>query len=223
MHCYDDHSGFHVARTFVDEQNSLPLKLRYKLEATGDFAVNISKQAQGIFDENAHYRSLCAQDRLTLFRNIVIHTGGIVGTFILHQLRLLHDPCFYQACQVLLGTDAIAKVRLLAESFDDDTVFVKLILAVLAFSTARHTVYDENAPGGLIDLKRILQIQDSYTDLAWRYMIYRYDRAQAVRRFSHLVRYLLRVNSAMAEMDSCAKHNETVGRVWELTEQMSMG
>ncbi len=51
---------------------------------------------------------------------------------------------------------------------------VKIILNIIGFSTINYTKYENTQPINLIDLKTIIDIQDTYTELAWQYLVYKY-------------------------------------------------
>ncbi|UJR07776.1 hypothetical protein I4U23_012059 [Adineta vaga] len=223
IHCYDEYSGVRMAQLFDDKQNCLPLKLRFKFEPTAEFITSNMSCVPEIFEKNLHFRSLSYHDRSILLRNTVKHTGCIGGTFVLHQSQLLHDPLFYQTTTTIFGSDIMSRIIPLTESFDRDETFVKLILTIIAFSTTTYTIYSQTNFNNLNNLKQILQIQDIYTELAWRYMIYRYNYDQAVIQFCQLIQCLFRVNSTIVEVDRNQEYTSIIGTVIEQTEQLLLG
>ncbi|CAF3424419.1 unnamed protein product [Rotaria sp. Silwood1] len=100
---------------------------------------------------------------------------------------------------MIFPPSAMIFIKRAIDQFDSDVTFIKLILAILAFSTINYTVYRKNILINLTNVTAILPIQDLYTDLAWRYLLHKYDHHQAVIRFSNLLRCLFSVNEAIAE------------------------
>ena len=82
-----------------------------------------------------------------------------------------------------------------------------------------YTVYNENVQTNLTNIKVILPVQDMYTELVWKYLLYKYDHHQAVIRFSNLIRYLLLVNGAIVEAHELEQFREMINCVVQKTEQ----
>jgi hypothetical protein len=52
----------------------------------------------------------------------------------------------------------------------------------------------EIIPINLSNIKQILNIQNKYIELTWRYIIYKYDYIRAVQCFSHFIRCIFAVH-----------------------------
>jgi hypothetical protein len=204
---------------FTSEQNALPVKLRYKPGPVGEFIASNMSRVQRIFEKNRDYLSLSTHDRSILLRNTVKHTRCFDGTFILHQAHLFDNPLFYKTTEMLFGSHTMATNNRLIDSFDTDITFVKLILTVLAFSTTNYIVYKNTIPVNLIDIKTVLRFQDTYTELAWRYMIYKYSFEVAVKRFCQLIRCLFYVTSTVVAADQTQEYTNLIDTVVKQTEQ----
>ncbi|CAF1092799.1 unnamed protein product [Adineta ricciae] len=222
LHCYDEHSGVENALQFRHEQIRFPLRLRYKLTSTTDFVTLNMARMQQMFEKNVDFRSIGCSDRSILLRNTVKHTECIGATFALYQAGLLHDPLFYQTTATIFGVDIMLKILQLIEIFDSDATFVKLILVITAFSTTKYTVYSGRACNELADSKSVLRIHDSYLEIAWKYMVYKYTYQQAVLRFCHLLRCLLRVNRTIVEVDQIREYKSIIEIVVEQSDKFSI-
>ncbi|CAF1104012.1 unnamed protein product [Adineta ricciae] len=222
LHCYDEYSGVENALQFRHEQRCFPLRLRYKLTSTTEFVTLNMTRMQQMFEKNDDFRSIRCCDRSILLRNTVKNTECIGATFALYQAGLLHDPLFYQTTATIFGVDIMLKILHLIESFDSDATFVKLVLVIIAFSTTKYTVYPDWACNELTDSKRILQIHDSYLEIAWKYMVYKYTYQQAVLRFCHLLKCLLRVNRTIVEVDQIREYKNIIETVVEQTNKFSI-
>ena len=87
------------------------------------------------------------------------------------------------------GSTSANYIRRTAERLDRDVVFVKLLMSLLIFSTfdwfpdpSRDHSMD------LSDAKTIVNLQNRYIELMWRYLVHRDDDQRAVRCFSNLLR-----------------------------------
>jgi hypothetical protein len=220
IHCYDEHSGLLMGYHFISGQNALPLKLRYKIEPVGEFVTANMSRVQRIFEKNRDCLSLSSQDRLTLLQHTVKHTGCIGATFVLHEIQLLNDPLFYKSSEIIFGSDVMSTIKHITDTFDSDIVFVKLILTIMAFSTTNYTVYTNTPPLILNDIKTILHFQDIYIELAWKYLVYRYNHEQAVKCFCNLIRCLFNINSTIVEVNRIQEYTNMIDTVVEQTKEL---
>ena len=195
------------------------MKLRFKYSSVKDFFTSIKTKIQLVFEKNRDFLSLSLHDRTTLLRNTVEYTTGIGGMFISHQYQLFDYPTFYNSAEIIFRPTAAALGKRVIDQFDSDDTFIKLILAALAFSTTNYTVYHGNCQTNLTNIKAILSTQDMYIELAWRYLLHKYDYHQSVARFSNLLRCLLLVNNVIAEAYESKQYAEMIDYVIEKTEQ----
>jgi hypothetical protein len=68
-------------------------------------------------------------------------------------------------------------------------------------------------------MKKILEIQNLYIELAWRYLVYVYDDKQAIIYFSNLIRYLLMVINNIILIQDKKTFVDMINFVIEQTEQ----
>ena len=67
-------------------------------------------------------------------------------------------------------------------------IVMKLFLAILSFSTYRCTAYPDISRDILSNIQEVLRIQDTYIEITWRYLLYKYVYQQAVKCFSDFIR-----------------------------------
>ena len=211
-----------MAHRFISEQNALPLKLRYKYEPVTEFITSNMIRVLRIFEKNFDYLSLCSQDRSILLRNTVKHTGCIGGTLVLHQAHLFDNPFFYKSYEVIFGTEVMLTMKPVIDTLDSDIIFMKLILTIIAFSTTSYTIYTNMAPINFTDLKTIIHIQDTYIEVTWRYLVYKYSYEQAVKRFCNLLRFLFNINVTVVTVDKIPNYSNMIDTVVEQIEQLSL-
>ncbi|CAF1092616.1 unnamed protein product [Rotaria sp. Silwood1] len=199
VHRFDENSGYAFVEHFLEEQKRLPLKLRFKQSSVQHFFISLLSKVQLVFEKNRDCLLLSQHDRTILLESTVEYTATIGGMFLLCQARLLDNLSFVKSAEMIFPPSAMIFIKRAIDQFDSDVTFIKLILAILAFSTINYTVYRKNILINLTNVTAILPIQDLYTDLAWRYLLHKYDHHQAVIRFSNLLRCLFSVNEAIAE------------------------
>jgi hypothetical protein len=216
MNSYDEHSGLLLSERFLFQQNILPFKLRFKCRSVNDFLSSLFAQAQLLFEKNPDFLSLNSNDRSILLHHQMKYIIIISSSFIAQQSHLFDYPAFHKAIDTLFGDIIIPTNKLLCF----DIPFLKLALAIISFSSFDYATYENISTGDLINMKRILQVQDMYIELAWRYLVYVYDDKQAVIRFSNLIRYLSAIiSNIILFQDKIKNFRDMINVVIERTEQ----
>ncbi|CAF1183509.1 unnamed protein product [Adineta ricciae] len=218
IHNFDEHSGYSYIQRFVHEQNLLPVKFRYRYSAVSEFFLSIMNNIQNVFEKNRDYLSLPHNDRLTLTRTTVKFTTSIGGMFLVGQMHLYDNSSFYRSAECVFRPESVATTKRIIDQFDFDCTFMKLALATIAFTTTNYTIYSESAPE-LINAKAILPTQDMYTEIVWRYLLYRYNYKEAIVRLMNVVQCMLLVSNAIVEAHDSKQFIELVDNVVEQTQQ----
>jgi hypothetical protein len=219
IHCFDEHSGYSSVERLIQDQNSLPPKLRFKCSLVKDFYTSMKTNIQLVFEKNRDFLSLSSDDRTTLLRTTVKYTTSMGGLFALRKAHLFDDPSFFKSTEIIFQSTAAAFSKRVIDHLDPDDTFVKLTLAILSFSTTNYTIYSNFNPTNLTNIKTILSIENMYIELAWRYVLYKYGHHQAVRSFSNLIRCLFFLNNALVEAHESQHFNEMIDTVIQKTKQ----
>jgi hypothetical protein len=219
IHCYDEHSGLSLTEHFIDEQNALPLKFRFKSQSIVEFFRCMLSEGQLIYENNGNFLSLCSHDRSTLIRSTAKHVACIDATLVGRRYGLIDHPCFYKSSEILLGSSALTSAKRTIDLVDSDITFVKLALSILAFSTISYTVYENTIPINLTNVNSIIRVQDMYIEIAWRYLLYKYGHIQAVLCFSKLIQWIFSINLTIVKVDRYKDLRAIMDYVVEQTEQ----
>jgi hypothetical protein len=219
VHCYDEYSGYSFVQRYIHDQNSLPVKLRFKCSSVRDFFTVIKSKIQQGIEKNRDCLSLSLHDRRILLRATVQYTSSIGSMFTLRQYQLLDYESFYESAETIFRPSAAAFTRCAIKQLDPDDTFIKLMLATFAFSTTKYTIYTKNILINETNIKAIVSIQDTYTEITWRYLLYKCNHREAVIRFSNLIRSLFFVIAAIVEANESQQFIEMVDTVIERTEQ----
>lgn len=118
------------------------------------------------------------------------------------------------------GINIHAMLRELSSCFIDfvayDHVIVKLFLIILFFTTNSLTTTSIYDPGQYRELNIIRQIQASYTELLWSYLIEKWGKKDAVRIFTKLITKYLHVQTIMDQVDMIVRMNDDTKNIDEL-------
>ena len=92
-------------------------------------------------------------------------------------------------------------------------IVMKLFLAILSFSTYRCTAYPD------ISRDILSNIQDTYIEITWRYLLYKYVYQQAVKCFSDFISCIFIVNEGIGEGLRVQWFTSTMDSITQKTEQ----
>ena len=215
VHCYEERSGLSDARKYIREQTSLPAKLRFKLTSISGLFELILSGVELFFKSNHHYLSLCSHDRSILLRSAMESAGSFGSVLIFRELRFFDQPGVLESIETLYGTIAKNLTTRLLHEVDRDITFVKLGIAMFAFSTTNCSSYTTMGLNHLTNIKEILRIQNMYVEIAWKYLVYKYSYAQAVKCFINFIRCFLMVNSITVETHQEEDHERMVENLIE--------
>ncbi|CAF3625536.1 unnamed protein product [Rotaria sp. Silwood1] len=218
-YCYDENSGFSLAKCFLQEHHNLHPKMRYKLGRLNELFLSFIGRAQLFFQNNSHFNSLCSHDRSLLLNNTMKYVGGLGACFIIRQTGLLNDLTIFKSAEIIYSSGILANTSRVINQLNFDSTFFKLLLALIVFSTFNYTYYLNVAPINLMDIKKVLSIQNMYAELAWRYLIYKYDDKQAVVFFSSFIRSIFSLHDVVVEAFQMKHCKEMVKSVIEQTKK----
>jgi hypothetical protein len=99
---------------------------------------------------------------------------------------------------------------------EPDIILFKLSLALFAFSTNSRT-FHRNVGLEYTNLNQILEIQNKYAELTWKYLLYKYGYYQAIKRFLHIIEWFLAVSLFMSYAHNAQAHIKSLTEETELT------
>lgn len=191
IHCYDEHCRLSLGLRYMQAQSTLPLKMRYKAASVMNLMRDLLEGAQSIYQNNQDFLSLCSNDRSILLHSTFKYTGSISVNMVKYGVKLMDEPAYYDTIGVISDPSGSPIARRLADRLGCDQITLKLFLTILSFSTTTFTIYSNTPAGILTNLKQMLDIQNKYIELAWRYLVYKYSEEQAVKYFCDVMRVFL--------------------------------
>jgi hypothetical protein len=218
VNCFDEHIGYSLVKNFIDDQRSLPPKFRFKYLPVNDFYVRMMSNIQLIFERNRYCISLSSDDRSFLLRNTIEFTANIGGAFILRQFQLLDFPNFVRSSEIIFQPSAIVLIKRLIEQFDPDIIFIKILFGLISFLISNYTFYNDIPADHLRDSKKIINIQDMYTELVWRYLISKHNYRDAVLCFLNFLRCLFLLNDSIVQAHQQKRFTDIIDSVVQSTE-----
>lgn len=200
------------------DQSALPIKARYKSAPVSQLIESLMGGGRLLFEKNADFVSLNVHDQSVLLHGKLKYVGGLSTCFTLSSVGLYDNVAFCQTNELIFGPAVLAGSKRVCKQIDSDIVFVKLALTILLFSTFDYTAYTNSAANCLHDVKAVLRIQDAYVELAWRYLLHKYDHRRAVLCFSDLIRCIFTSNDAVVEAGMREQYTRIVDVLVQQTE-----
>ncbi|CAF4758919.1 unnamed protein product, partial [Rotaria sp. Silwood2] len=219
-HCYDEYSGLSIGERFMRGQTDLPIKIRFKSAPVLEFIKVLLDETQLLYKNNRDFLCLSTDDRSILLHTTIKHIGSLSTNFIYHKIHLFSYSAYYDTVGMITNSAAITSTKRVANRLDFDVIVLKLLLAIVCFSTFRYTVYSNTPTVNLSNIKQILYIQSTYTELIWKYLVYKYNFEGAVKCFSDLIRCLFAVHDTIVTTEEIEWFADKVDSIVQKTEQI---
>ena len=177
---------------------------------------------QLLLKNNGDLLTFAPIDQATIVQNTTKTSAGFSAALIGSSSKIFEIPVCRETLDSSYGKSAIDACRRAQKRLDADETFVKLMVSSLIFSTFHCTEYGGAEPNTIYDVKRVLRIQDRYIELAWRYMLYKYNHERAVRGFSNLILSLMHLHESLLEAARVEKFNRTVDSLIEKSQDVNI-
>ncbi|CAF3830329.1 unnamed protein product [Rotaria sp. Silwood1] len=149
---------------------------------------------QSFVNVTADFRILTVAEQRSLFQR------NLHGLFNLYSILMLRDAGIFNNMRnesiiaPLYGQEIVHRAKRISMKLDFDSTLVKMLHMIFAFSTNCYTInYNPhmNNDALLTGTFRLLGSQDVYTEILWKYMIYRYGYEETILRFTALIKIIL--------------------------------
>lgn len=177
---------------FIQEQNNLPIKLRYKIASLDTLFRSVLNGIESFFKLNNYFLSLCSYDRSNLLRCAMENAGSFTIALILREIPFFDYPDL---------------TKYLPNEIARDITFIQLGFAMFVFSITHCTGYSDNV---LTNMKDILRIQDLYVETTWKYLLYKYDYRQTVICFIYFTKSLLVINRTIINIHQSEQYKQII-------------
>ncbi len=192
IHAFDRYSLVSSMTRMIDYFEST--KIEIHLSDTFHLFASFYTCAQSFVSSTADFRVLTLAEQSSLFQRNLHGLFNFCGTFMLRDAGMFNNSRNESIIIPLYGEEIVRQARRIIIKLDYDSILVKIIHIIFAFSTNCYTInYDPNMHSDALlrGTFRLLGSQNLYTEILWKYMIYRYGYEQTVVRFAALVKQML--------------------------------
>jgi hypothetical protein len=215
MRCYEEHKILSHIKQFIQEQTSLPIKMRCKVSSIDRLFGSILSEVELFFKSNVDFLSLCSHDRSILLRCAMENAGSFSSVLVFRHAQLFDQSVTVDSIEAMYESIVKNLTNRLIGKADRDETFIKLGIAIFAFSTTNCSNYTNIGCNYLKNIKDILRIQDMYVEVAWKYLLYKYNHAQTVICFTNFIKTLLLINLAITEAHQSQHHKSIMENLIE--------
>ncbi|CAF1096342.1 unnamed protein product [Rotaria sordida] len=159
------------------------------------------------------FRILTVAEQCSLFQRNLNGLFNLYGTLMLRDAGIFDNIRNERILIPLYGHEVVRQARKIIMRLDFDSTIVKIIHMIFAFSTNCYAVdYDPhmNKDPLLPGTFRLFGSQNVYTEILWKYMIYRYGYKETILRFAALIKQILDQIMATTDIYINNRHHRTL-------------
>ena len=214
VHAYDQQNIVFKMKEALKHESSLPIKLRAKPSGAANILFQSIQSAQKLLQECPHFHTLQLGTRRALMKNNLIFTGSVNAMMIGHEVDLWNNGDYGMSLDALFGPGSFEKYLSVPKRMDPNGILFKMILFAIGFSS-NYSIITTNQSMGTsrsFDSVSMLQIQDIYVTLLWKYLVYQYGFTEAVLRYTSLIKTLLDALAAMEDFIDTEFYQQSVAK-----------
>ena len=180
-------------QTYLEDTNLIDGRL------IEEWGMSVYETTSRYLRSNADLCQLPSDDRSLVVRTAAVSVSCLGSTLITRNYPLYAIDIFKNTISNVYGEDVINKHRRSMKFIDSDTVFLKLALSLFVFSELNYS-YVSIVSSDSTNVLNVLEVQNRYAEVTWKYLLYRYGHDQAVRRFLTLTSWFLATTLYIGDM-----------------------
>jgi len=208
-------------KQFLIHQSSLPVKLRLKSTSMMDFLKYLYSTFQSFVENTPYYYLLPISTRKELFVHNSETFGMFNSMFVIRETHAMDYTAFRTGADSIYTPNGVDYFNNIISQLDSNSVLVRAMLSILAFSPNSGTVYFDKSIDLNIEFDSILifNIESIFVTMLWKYLLYQYGLVDAVRWFNHFIKYLVNLIRFVYEQRS-SQHTAMLDTVIEDTTRL---
>lgn len=187
VNSFQESSLMAISQRFMDTKDTIQTIFDLQFQTLFYELMSCGYQTTGKYLQLNHdFLQLSINDRSIILQSAANNVSCMTSSIILQRYPLYSHNAIYDTVVSMCGEELIDIFKRAIKFIDTDPVIIKLALALFAFSEITYS-YHSHAPKDLTNPLHILQIQNLYAEITWKYLLYRYGYIQAIQRFLNLI------------------------------------
>ncbi|CAF1173163.1 unnamed protein product [Rotaria sordida] len=217
VHSYDERKVISVCQRLVQEDEYLHSMKPANETLVKQFFTLLYETTELCLSSNGDLRSLSFNDRSVLLRTGADSITCYGGIFSMYQFQLRTCQSFLHSLRRIYGEHSLMLTLNSIKFIDPDIVLNKMALLLL-LSSKTTCIFSSTISLDHADVSVISKIQNRYAEIAWKYLLYKYDEYQAVQKFMTLIQCLIAVIQTMSQVQSVESHVNDIETIVEHTQ-----
>ncbi|CAF4625090.1 unnamed protein product, partial [Rotaria sp. Silwood2] len=215
--CYNESNMILWSQRLIDKYDILQSNYVSFTALIEEHLESIYETAGAYLRFNDDLRHLSSDDRSIMLRSAADNVSCMSGAFIMQYCNLYGLDTYLKAMNVKYGQRTVDLTTRTRKFIDPDVVLVKLSISLFAFSE-NSCCYYSNLLDDLTNPIHILEIQNKYADVTWKYLLYKYGHYDAMKRFLNLILWLSSMNVLAVHGQSVTTHVKDLDSIIKQTE-----
>ncbi|CAF3309891.1 unnamed protein product [Rotaria socialis] len=214
---YDESKLFLTSQHLQSEHDSSRCLVTINEELVRKYIVSIYESSGIFIGRNSDISNLSSNSR-----SIILHTAADNVTCLMSSFTLYHSHLFQHKALTNFLASQYGKIEVdyycWSTKFTPlDSVLFKLGLSLFAFSLNAR-IFHRDMCIEFDNLGEILEIQNKYAELTWKYLIYRYGYHEAIRKFTILIQWFLSATVLISYAHNTETHANDIDSLIEQAE-----
>lgn len=188
------------------------VKARFTMEFLGQCNSTIEQ----FIGRSPHFQALAPVARRALIKRNVFWAFLFQNFLLSRQINHLADPKLTLSVVQTFGSHFFQQISQLFHEMDPNETIHKVMFFVSAFfsngSLITFNGLDDDVLSTTVSID-LIRIQDIYVSMLWKYLVYRYGFAEAVRRYLSLISTILSGYEILKRLDGSKSYDEAYNMV----------
>ncbi|CAF2953949.1 unnamed protein product [Rotaria sp. Silwood2] len=209
FYSYDESKLLLIAQQLMNENNLEKSMKSIDSTLPKQFFMKAYETSGNYLNSNGDLCRLSSDNRYAFLRNAAESVHCIGTIFSWSRSQVYKCKYFINICIDLYGRDSIDMIEHILKYMDSDIVICKLALSLFTFST-NITISSSIATINPINTLEIFHIQNTYAEVTWKYLLYKYGFYQSIQRFINLIQCFLAATDALYKVQYIEKHENDI-------------
>lgn len=217
INSYDESELISIAHQFINESNIVQSATMFDVTLAKQFFREAYETSGRCLRSNGDLCTLSSDDRSTFLRNAAESVACLGTIFCWSQSQLYNCQSFITMFKNIYGETSLDMVHHVLKYIDPDPVIVKLGISLFIFCN-NISIFASMATKKPINTRRIFHIQNTYAEVTWKYLLYKYGYYESIRRFMNLIQCHLATTDTMYDAQNIQIHVNDIEILVEKTE-----